>query len=72
MTTRIHIEGMTCGHCVAGVTRALQSVPGVESAQVSLENKSAHVEGTAGHQALLEAIKEEGYSASVDESSEVS
>jgi copper chaperone len=56
---------MTCMHCVAAVAKALQKVPGVETADVNLENQQAVVAGTADAAALLAAIKEEGYEAEV-------
>ena len=34
--TQLPIEGMGCASCVLGVERALQSVPGVERANVNL------------------------------------
>lgn len=54
---------MTCGHCVAGVKRALEAVPGVESADVSLADGRASVRGTAALPTLVGAVEEEGYSA---------
>ena len=63
METRIRVTGMTCMHCVAAVTKALQKVPGVESADVNLENKQAVVAGSTNTASLLAAIKEEGYEA---------
>lgn len=32
----IKVKGMSCGHCAAAVTRALQSLPGVSEVQVDL------------------------------------
>jgi len=61
--TRIQVTGMTCMHCVGAVAKALQNVPGVESADVSLDDKQAVVTGNADTAALLAAIKEEGYEA---------
>lgn len=63
METRIRVTGMTCTHCVATVAKALQKVPGVETANVNLENQQAVVTGSADTAALLAAIKEEGYEA---------
>ncbi len=63
METRIKVTGMTCNHCVGAVTRALEGVPGVERAEVSLETGQALVEGDAEISLLLNAIKEEGYEA---------
>ena len=46
MTTRnmlVAVRGMHCPNCVAKVTRAFTSVPGVTGADVSLEEQSARV-----------------------------
>lgn len=40
-TISLPISGMTCGGCVAAATKALQSVPGVQRVQVSLEERAA-------------------------------
>lgn len=61
----LNITGMTCGHCQAGVTKALKSVPGVTDAQVDLQTGKAVVEGHAQPQQLVEAVVEEGYGAQV-------
>lgn len=59
--TRLELSGLTCDHCTKAVRGALEGVPGVESAEVTLQ--SALVKGTASPEALLEAIREEGYEA---------
>jgi len=64
-TTELKIEGMTCGHCVRGVTQALQGVSGVQHAEVSLQEGNAIVthDGSATLDALRAAVEEEGYRA---------
>ncbi|HUN90780.1 MAG TPA: heavy-metal-associated domain-containing protein [Burkholderiaceae bacterium] len=62
-TTTLDVTGMTCGHCVAAVTRAIQAVPGVESVNVSLERAQAVVGGDADAKSLVAAVKEQGYAA---------
>jgi copper chaperone len=65
-TTTLEIEGMTCGHCVAAVTRALETVTGVERAEVDLAAGRATVEHDperASPQQLASAVAEEGYAA---------
>ncbi|MBB6099724.1 copper chaperone CopZ [Deinobacterium chartae] len=59
----LNITGMTCGHCQAGVTRALKAVPGVADAQVDLQTGRATVYGDARPEALIAAVLEEGYGA---------
>lgn len=65
MQTTLKISGMTCGHCVAAVTKALQQVPGVEKAEVSLDPQQAVVTGEAEPRALIGAVEQEGYEASL-------
>jgi len=63
--TTLKVTGMTCNHCVMSVTKALKKVPGVETAEVSLEKAQAVVKGSADAQALIEAVKDEGYEAAL-------
>ena len=42
-TVTMKVDGMTCGGCVASVTRVLKSTPGVADAIVRLESGSAEV-----------------------------
>lgn len=60
-TTQLTVMGMTCGMCVGHVTKALQSVPGVQSAKVDLATGLATVEHDANVEALVAAVEEEGY-----------
>ena len=63
----LQVNGMTCQNCVRHVTDAIQGVPGVHSATVSLENKNATVRWnsgtTANVPAVIAAIKQAGYEA---------
>ncbi|MDH5643453.1 MAG: cation transporter [Gemmatimonadota bacterium] len=64
MTIKMKVTGMTCGHCEAAVTKALEAVPGVERVvEVSREKETAIVEGDAFVNELVTAIEEEGYQA---------
>jgi len=65
MAVTLKVQGMTCEHCVRAVTKALQAVPGVDHVSVDLAAGRAQVEGAADPQALVGAIKKEGYEASV-------
>ena len=66
--TEIAVNGMTCSGCARNVNEAIQSVPGVASAMVSLEQKQATVRWASGKsadvQAVVEAIRKAGYEAS--------
>jgi len=63
MKTILHIEGMTCTHCVKHIKEALESEPGVKSAEVSLDKKSATVEheDKVHLDSLKAAVMEAGY-----------
>jgi copper chaperone len=62
MTRQLSIEGMTCGHCVARVKKALSEVPGVARAEVDLGKKLAVVEGAVLDDTLLgAAVADAGY-----------
>jgi len=63
MVTVLVVEGMTCNHCKAAVTKAVEEVSGVESVDVNLENKEVkinHSEATS-IEAVKEAIEDQGY-----------
>jgi len=58
---------MSCGACVGHVTRALQGLDGVQSAQVSLQDKQAVVTYDPAKvqvARMAEAVADEGYEAS--------
>ena len=66
MVTTLRITGMTCNNCVRHVGKALQSVPGVKSVDVSLPDQRANVEHetSADLAALVAAVEKAGYQAS--------
>ena len=58
------LEGLTCGHCVRTVEKAVSGVSGVESAAVDLVpggTSMLNVTGTADPDALAEAVRSSGY-----------
>lgn len=59
----VMIQGMSCQHCVAHVKKALEALPGVESVEVSLEDRAARVQGSADNETLIKAVAEAGYEA---------
>lgn len=60
----LKISGMTCGHCVSAVEKALTEVPGVTAVKdISIKDGIAHIEGTPDPQQLIAAVIDEGYTA---------
>ena len=63
MTRKVDVEGMMCQHCVKHVREALEKVEGVESVEVSLEEKAATVVcgPETSDDALRQAVVDAGY-----------
>lgn len=59
----VHIEGMSCQHCVRAVDKVLRALPGVADVRVSLEEKRAVVVSPlpVDDDAIRKAITEEGF-----------
>ncbi len=55
------VEGMHCSHCEAAVCRAVEDVPGVESAKASASRKTLTIKGPAAVDAVREAVEKAGY-----------
>ena len=60
-----NVTGMSCAACSARVEKAVSKVPGVTSCSVSLLTNSMGVEGTASSSAIIVAVTEAGYGASL-------
>ncbi|KAF0995949.1 Copper chaperone CopZ [Geobacillus sp. TFV-3] len=64
MTITLQVQGMTCGHCKAAVTNALQALDGVNRVEVHLQEGTVDVdydETKVSVEKLKEAIEEQGY-----------
>ena len=62
---KYNITGMSCAACQAHVEKAVGKVPGVESVSVSLLTNSMGVEGSASSEAIVKAVEDAGYGATV-------
>ncbi|HEV8337098.1 MAG TPA: heavy metal-associated domain-containing protein [Candidatus Polarisedimenticolia bacterium] len=68
LDVKISVRGMTCSGCANGVKAALEKVPGVTKAEVSLEKNEAQVtyeKGKTTPEALVKAVEKAGYKASL-------
>ncbi|HEX5219088.1 MAG TPA: cation-translocating P-type ATPase [Verrucomicrobiae bacterium] len=64
--SELRVDGMTCNNCARHVTEAIQSVPGVRHATVSLAANQASVRWQTAREdvpAVVQAIKAAGYDA---------
>ena len=60
----IQIRGMSCGHCVANVTRALHLLEGVVVKEVKVGSaRLSYDPAVASPARILGALEEEGYGA---------
>jgi len=63
-TITMSVKGMSCGGCVASVTRVLKAVPGVSDVAVTLDPGAAKVTfdpAKTGAPALRTAVEGAGY-----------
>ena len=61
---RMIVEGMSCGHCKNAVEKAVQSLPGVLSAEVDLITKILSVEVNSSDDILArikDVVDEQGF-----------
>ena len=62
----LHIEGMSCGHCLDAVNRALSVIPGVRIDAIRIGRADvSYDENTTGPSQLEAAVADAGYRATV-------
>ena len=61
----LHIEGMSCGHCLNAVSKGLASVPGLTVRKVAIGRAEVEFEGdTVSVEQIVAAVRDAGYAAS--------
>ena len=60
-STTFSVSGMSCGHCVSAVTRAVQQVDGGANVQVNLDKQTVAVTSGTSADAVKAAIEQAGY-----------
>ncbi|AJD51920.1 copper chaperone [Thalassospira sp. MBR-102] len=60
---KLKVDEMSCGHCAATVTKAVEGVSGVEKADIDLAKGEVTVTGNPDVAALIAAIDDAGYPA---------
>lgn len=62
----LHIDGMSCGHCLNAVNQALAGVPGVQVEGVRIGRAEVSYDGARVTPALLQAaVADAGYRATL-------
>jgi copper chaperone len=64
-TIELRVEGMSCESCVKHVNEALMPLNGVQSVQIDVATGRVRVAGEADSAALIAALDEAGYPATV-------
>lgn len=60
---QFHVENMTCGGCVRGVTRAIQGIDPAAEISADPETRKLEVKTAAERQAIVAALAEAGFEA---------
>ncbi|MCX2890224.1 MULTISPECIES: cation transporter [Pseudomonas] len=60
-----NVQGMTCGHCVKAVTRAVQEQDAQAKVEIDLAARQVRVHSDLAQEQILTAIRDEGYQAEV-------
>ncbi|HXT48926.1 MAG TPA: cation transporter [Gemmatimonadaceae bacterium] len=60
--TSLSIDGMSCGHCIAHVRKALAALPGVHVDDVAVGSATIHYDaGAATPEDIAKAVTSAGY-----------
>jgi len=68
-TALFNVQGMTCGHCVKAIETKVRSLPGIDTVKVDLQRAVAEIayeSQAVTVDAIIKAINDEGYQASLD------
>jgi copper chaperone len=65
--TKVKVEDMSCGHCVAAIQGSVKRIPGVSEVDANLETKIVTVsfEADPDQGAVLSAVRDAGYTPEV-------
>ncbi|MEE4118481.1 MAG: heavy-metal-associated domain-containing protein [Paracoccaceae bacterium] len=61
MKTTYAVPEMSCGHCVAAIEKAVQSLDGSATVRCDLATKTVTVESAASQEDVLAKLAAEGY-----------
>ena len=65
---KLSIDGMSCGHCIAQVTKALEAVPGVAVDDVAIGSAEVSFDASKVEpKTLADAVTGAGYAARIEE-----
>ena len=62
---QLHVEGMSCNHCVGAVTKAVKELDTNAKVDVNLAKAQVSIESSASTEDIIETLNEAGYPAKV-------
>jgi copper chaperone len=60
---RLHVPGMSYGHCTAAITKEITALDTSASVRANLDSRTVDVDTSCTISAVVEAIKTSGYAA---------
>lgn len=63
--TTLNVPKMSCGHCKAAIEKAVNAMDLAARLDFDMEKRTVSVTSTASLDAILTALKDEGYEATV-------
>jgi len=57
----IKVNGISCGHCVSAITKALAELDKTAKIQIDKASQTVRFDGDAGQEEVVLAIQEAGY-----------
>lgn len=60
----LKVDGMSCGHCVSTITKAIQSKYPKASANIDLSTQEIQIEGIENEKDVIQLIEQTGYKVS--------
>lgn len=58
---QLHVEGMSCNHCISTVTKSILGVDDAAKVQVDLSHNIVHVDSKIELEVIKDAVTEAGY-----------
>ena len=58
---QLHVENMSCGHCVGAVTKAVHAIDASAKVEIDLASKSVKIDSASALAPLKSAIADAGY-----------
>jgi copper chaperone len=60
-TVKLQIEGMSCQHCVAAVSRTFDGIDGIKDLAVEIGRAKFNIQEESDLGPIIEAIEDQGY-----------